>query len=83
MNSDDSLFNVLLIVRDKEEKGEAKPIRTEDPMLTSLTPYHKARPAHTLLFSRALSFYPCESSLLTVTPLNFGHCFKSVLGNNI
>ena len=50
MGSDDSHFNVSLIVRDKvtrecpqtttfEEKGEPKQIRTEVPLLTSLTPY--------------------------------------------
>ena len=51
MGSDERIFNVLLIVRDKvtrqfsqattfEEKGEPKRIRTEDPLLTSpLTPY--------------------------------------------
>ena len=50
MGSDVSLFNVSLIVRDKvtreyaqsttfEEKGEPKRIRTEVPLLTSLTPY--------------------------------------------
>ena len=48
--SDESHFNVSLIVRDKvtrqcpqtttfEEKGEPKRIRTEVPLLTSLTPY--------------------------------------------
>ena len=48
--SDESHFNVSLIVRDKvtrrcpqtttfEEKGEPKQIRTEVPLLTSLTPY--------------------------------------------
>ena len=48
--SDESHFNVSLIVRDKvtrqcqqtttfEEKGEPKQIRTEIPLLTSLTPY--------------------------------------------
>ena len=47
---DESHFNVPLIVRDKvtiqspqtttfEEKGEPKRIRTEVPLLTSLTPY--------------------------------------------
>ena len=47
---DESHFNVSLIVRDKvtrqcpettrfEEKGEPKQIRTEVPLLTSLTPY--------------------------------------------
>ena len=50
MGSDESHFNVSLIVRDKvtrqcpettifEEKGELKRIRTEVPLLTSLTPY--------------------------------------------
>ena len=50
MGSDESHFNVSLIVRDKvtrqypqttifEEKGEPKRIQTEVPPLTSLTPY--------------------------------------------
>ena len=50
MDSQESYFNVSLIVRDKvtrqcpktttfEEKGEPKRIRTEVPLLTSLTPY--------------------------------------------
>ena len=49
MGSDESHFNVLLIVGDKErqcpqsttfeEKGEPKRIRTYVPLLTSLTPY--------------------------------------------
>ena len=50
IGSDNSHFNVSLIVRDKvirqcpqtttfEEKGEPKRIRTEVPLLTSLTPY--------------------------------------------
>ena len=50
MGSDESHFNVSLIVRDKvtrqcpqttifEEKGEPMRIRTEVPLLTSLTPY--------------------------------------------
>ena len=57
MGSDESHFNVSLIVRDRvtrqcsettifEEKGEPKRIRTEVPLLTSLTPYRKAKPAH-------------------------------------
>ena len=48
--SDESHFNVSIIVRDKvtrqcpqtttfEEKGEPKLIRTEVPLFTSLTPY--------------------------------------------
>jgi len=50
MGSNESRFNVSLIVRDKvtrqcpettisEEKGELKRIRTEVPLLTSLMPY--------------------------------------------
>ena len=50
MGSDERHFNVSLIVRDKvtrqcpqtttfEEKGKPKQIRTEVPLLTSLTPY--------------------------------------------
>ena len=51
MGGDDSQFNVSLIVRDKvtrqrpqtttffQEKAEPKRIRTEVPLLTSLTPY--------------------------------------------
>ena len=50
MGSNESHFNVSLIVRDKvtrqcprtttfEEKEEPKRIRTEVPLLTSLTPY--------------------------------------------
>ena len=50
VGSDESHFNVLLIVRDKftrqcpqtttfEENGEPKRIRTEVHLLTSLTPY--------------------------------------------
>ena len=51
MGSDESHFNVSLIVRDKvtirqcqqtatfEEKAEPKRIRTEVPLLASLTPY--------------------------------------------
>ena len=59
MGSDESRFSVSLIVRDKvtrqcpqtttfEEKGEPKQIRIEVPLLTSLTPYRKAKPAHVL-----------------------------------
>ena len=56
--SDERHFNVSLIVRDKvtrrcpqsttfQEKGEPKRIRTEVPLLTSLTPYRQAKPADT------------------------------------
>ena len=57
MDIDGSHFNVSLIVRDKvtrqcpqtttfEEKGEPKRIRTEVPLLTSLTPYHQTKSVH-------------------------------------
>ena len=60
MGSDEGHFNVLLIiciVRDKvtrqcpqtttfEEKGEPKRNRAEALLLTSLTPYRWAKPAH-------------------------------------
>ena len=50
VGSDESHFNVSLLVRDEvarhcpqsttfEKKGEPKRIRTEVPLLTSLTPY--------------------------------------------
>ena len=56
MGSDESHFNVSLSVRGKitrqcpqttafEEKRQAKKIRTEVPLLTSLTPYRYAKPA--------------------------------------
>ena len=56
MGSDESHLNVSLIVRDKgtrqcpqttsfEDRGEPKQIRTEVPLLTSLTPYRWAKPA--------------------------------------
>ena len=61
MSSDESHFNVSLIVRDKvtgqcpqtttfEEKRERKRIPTEVPLLTSLTPYRWAKPAHIVGF---------------------------------
>ena len=57
VGSDESHFNVSLIVRDKvtrqcpqtttfEEKGEPKQTRTEVPLLTSLMPYRWAKPVH-------------------------------------
>ena len=60
MGSDESHFNVSLIVRDQvtrqcsqtttfEEKGELKHIRTEVPQLTSLTPYRWAKPTHSAI----------------------------------
>ena len=57
MGSDESHFNVSLIVKDKvtrqrpqtttfEEKGGPMRIRTEVSLFTSLTPYRWAKPAH-------------------------------------
>ena len=57
MGCDESHFNVSLTVRDKvttqrpqittfEVKGQPKRFRTEVPLLTSLTPYRQAKPAH-------------------------------------
>ena len=53
IGSDESYFNVSLIVRDRdtqtktfEGKGEPKQIRTEVPLRTSVTPYGSATPAH-------------------------------------
>ena len=57
MGSDENHINVSLIVRDKvtrqrpqtttfEQKGEPKWIWTKVPLLSSLTPYWKAKPAH-------------------------------------
>ena len=53
---DESHFNVSLIVTNTifEEKGEPKRIRTEVPLLTSLTPYREAKPAHHISFSTVL-----------------------------
>ena len=61
MGRDESHFNVSLTVRDKvtrqcpqattfEEKGEPTQIRTEVPLLTNLTPYRQAKPAHQCWF---------------------------------
>ena len=57
MGSDESHFNVSLIVRDKvtrqcpqtttfKEKGEPKRTQTVVPLITSLTTYRWAKPAH-------------------------------------
>ena len=64
MGSDENHFNISLIVRDKvasaqtttfEEKGEAKQIQTEVPLLTSLTLYCWAKPAHIVLQKGAIA----------------------------
>ena len=70
MGSDESHFNVSLIMRDKvtrqcpkttilEEKGEPKWIRTEVLLLTSLMPYRKSNRL-TLSCIPAVSFFVSE-----------------------
>ena len=77
MGSDESRFNVSLIVRDKitrqcpetrifEEKGEPKRIRTEVPLLTILTPYRWAKPAHNGILVMDLCIY--RSLILVILP---------------
>ena len=78
MGSDESHFNVPLIVRDKvtrqspqtttffEEKGQPKRYRTEAFLLTSLTSYRWAKPAHDLLLlllSIAFIYFPPSGRL--------------------
>ena len=68
VGSDESHFNVSLIVRDKvtrqcpqttafEEKGEPKRIRTEVPPLANLKPYREAKPKRPC--GSIYSFYLC------------------------
>ena len=101
MCSDESHFNVLLTVRDKvtrqcaqtttfEEKGEPKRIQTEVPLLTSLTPYRQAKPAHNAwpsplqpslyaAFSSAIQFLQCELCHATVLLSKYVHCSQVYL----
>ena len=69
MGSDESHFNVSLIVRDKftrerpqtttfEEKGESKRIRTDVPLPASLTPYRWTKPAHSAMVRFGTLLYP-------------------------
>ena len=78
MGSDESHFNVSLIVRDKvrrqcpqtttfEEKGEPKRIRTEVLRLTSLTPYRQAIQAHFYLFFHVSLFVQAFQRIAYVT----------------
>ena len=71
MGSDESHFNVSLIVRNKvtgqypqtttcEEKGEPKQSRTEVPLPTSLTPSRSAKP------TRGVPFVVCGQRLATL-----------------
>ena len=70
MGSDGSHFNVSLIMRDRvtrqcpqtttfEEKGEPEQIRTEVPLLTSLTPYRWAKPAHQRVSAPTMAYQRC------------------------
>ena len=81
MGSDESHFNVSLMVRDKvtrqcpqtatfEKKGEPKQIRTEAPLLTSLTPYRQAKPTHNTLALLQRPFVSGE--VLAVTEIQGG-----------
>ena len=69
MGSDESHFNVSLVVRDKvtrqcpqtttfEEKGELKRYRTEVLPLTNLTLYRQAKPAHREVGEREIIYLP-------------------------
>ena len=79
MGSDESYFSVSLIVWDKvtrqcpqtttfEEKGEPKQIRTEVPLLTSLTPYRWAKRD----YGKLISSVHCFTSSETVGLLGMG-----------
>ena len=48
-----------------EEKGEPKWVRTEAPLLTSLTPYHLAKPAYCLLLFVTFGFYSSQFGVHT------------------
>ena len=64
-----------------EEKGEPKRIRTEVTLLTSLTPYREAKPAHSTgaLKSRpdiaVLIDWASNTTLLTGFKSMFGRCW--------
>ena len=49
-----------------EEKGEPKQIRTEVRLLTSLTPYRKAKPAHKTRVLGHSNIYTSSSKLSPV-----------------
>ena len=78
MGINESHFNVSLIVRDKvtrqcpqtttfEDKGEPKRIQTEVLLLTSLVPYHYAKPAHMFTAVKTLfQEHPKDPTRVTV-----------------
>jgi len=80
-SSDDSHFNVSLIVRDKvtrqcpltttfEEKGQPNRIRTEVPLLTSLTPF--ARPNWLPSFTTVCNIISLFYSILSFCLMSSG-----------
>ena len=70
-----------------EEKGEAKRVQTEVPLLASLTPYGRAKPAHVrvqlrlpaLDLSRALQINTrmSQDTCSCVHPASATHCDRS------
>ena len=58
-----------------EEKGEPKRIRTEVPLLNSLTPYRWAKPAHVVLVLMILT----DNTLVFMVQDPLGQCRERVL----
>ena len=84
-------MRAILIVRDKvtrqcpqsttfEEKGKPKQIRTEVPLLSSLTPYRRAKPAQESEFS---SYVKVEVDALLPVPSSqvYGLCGRKATLN--
>ena len=83
-----AILNVSLIVRDKvtsqcpqtrtfEEKGEPKRIRTELPLLTSLTPYRWAKPTKGLAGPCLETITNSEGGRYSSGPFLIGRTFAS------
>ena len=86
VGSNENHINVSLIMSDKvtrqcpqtttiEEKGEPKWIRSVVPLITSLTPYRCAKPAHEITPKQYSSLFPLlvpSSRCLSVWPINIG-----------
>ena len=64
-----------------EEKGEQKRVRTEVPLLTSLTPYRYAKPVHEGGLSSASAFY--SSLLQVIVGVPSGGVFGFVLAGSV
>ena len=56
-----------------EEKGEPKQIRSVVLLLTSLTPYRQAKPAHHTTFKFNVASRPQRPQGLAITALGTGH----------